>query len=219
MLMRQLESNTFINISSPQVKVEAEEISDDNESQIVDGDFVEEMLKESTSDEYVPNEFAASHPSTSRTKYKKKRKTREKHTKYRLKVPRNDLKSDDDIENLPTTEDGKVICSQCSKPVVKIYYRQHIERTHLGIKNYICDQCNKRFYKLSSIESHMNQHLKIQPFTCPHDCGKQFYNRTSLRTHVKHNHSEEFEFICEKCALRFKERYLLQVCIKKISLI
>lgn len=201
-LMRQLESSTFINISddlSHQVKIESQEIISDDEV----GDFVEEMFKSSSSDEWVPDELAT----TSKTKFKKKRKSREKHKKS----AKNDLKSDDDdIENLPTTDDGKVICTQCSKPVVKIYYRQHIERTHLGIKNFICDQCDKRFYKYSSIESHMNQHLKIQPFTCPHECGKQFYNRTSLRTHVKHNHTEEFEFICEKCALRFKERYLLQ---------
>lgn len=191
------------------VKIEAQEISDNDEGPIV-GDFVEEMLEFSTSDEWVQNDS----PSTSRAKCKKKRKTRENHKKSRLKMPKNALKSDtlldDEIENLPKTDDGKVICTKCFKPVVKIYYRQHIERTHLGIKNYVCDQCDKRFYKYSSIESHMNQHLKIQPFTCPHDCGKHFYNRTSLRTHEKHNHSEEFEFICEKCALRFKERYLLQ---------
>lgn len=129
----------------------------------------------------------------------------------RKSTQRKSKKIDAEIEKLPQTEDGKINCPHCAKSIRKIYYQQHYERTHLGIKNFICDICGSRFYKFWSMESHMNQHLKIQPFNCTHNCGKKFFNRTSLRTHVKHSHNDEYRFVCEICAMKFKERYILQV--------
>lgn len=118
---------------------------------------------------------------------------------------------DKEIESLPETDDGKVDCSQCSKPILKIYYRQHMERIHLNIKNYTCDRCGRKFYGFNSIEEHMNQHLNLQPFPCPYKCGRWFSNKTSRKTHVKHAHSIDYEYFCEFCAMKFKERYSLKV--------
>lgn len=121
-------------------------------------------------------------------------------------------KPDDEYDKLPTNADGKVICPHCSKPFLRMYIHQHIERIHLALKDYFCDKCGRNFYKRSSIESHMNQHINIQPFKCPKkNCDKKFFNRTSVRTHIIKSHTKEANFICEICASSFKEKYMLKV--------
>lgn len=92
-------------------------------------------------------------------------------------------------KNLQTTEDGKAICPHCNKALFKFYLPEHIERLHMKIKYFSCDLCNKSFYHWKSIEAHMEI------------------------IHIKKQRSvfENFEFICEICAVRFKKRYQLQV--------
>lgn len=118
---------------------------------------------------------------------------------------------DREIENLPYTESGKVNCSKCSKEVFKKYYRQHMERIHYKVKNFICDKCGRKFYKCSEIEDHMNKHLGIKPYSCSYECGMSFSIKASLKKHIQSRHTEGAEFICEICALKFKEKKYLKV--------
>lgn len=121
------------------------------------------------------------------------------------------IELDKEIENLLENEDGKVDCSRCSKAILKIYYRQHMERVHLDIKNFTCDRCGRQFYLFSSLEDHMNQHLNIRPFPCPRNCGLFFTNKTSRKKHVTVIHTTNSEYVCEHCALKFNARHKLRV--------
>lgn len=86
---------------------------------------------------------------------------------------------------------------------------QHAERLHLGIHNFKCDMCSKKFYRKSSILCHMHIHLNIQPYNCPKNCGKAFYSKTAMHLHTKFHHTKHHEYICEICAMKYKQRYLL----------
>lgn len=193
-------------------KVETSEKKEDSDR------LIEEMFKDSEdSSESESQEWRA--PKRSKVHSEKFNKR-----KRRLKPgPKRSYKNAElerEIENLLETEDGKVKCTKCNpaKPILKIYYRQHFERIHLNIKNYVCDRCGRKFYSYTSIEEHMNQHLNLQPFSCPFGCGKYFSNKTSRKTHVKHAHTQDYQYVCEICAMKFKERYSLKVNTKLINI-
>lgn len=147
-----------------------------------------------------------------------KRRNRIRRPKGSPRVPRkrvfNNPDLDKEIENLPDTPDGKVNCSRCSKEIFKKYYRQHMERIHLNVKNFVCDTCGRTFYSHVAIKEHMNQHLNIKPIPCPFECGEFFANSTAKKKHVISNHVGYSEYICEICAKKFKEKHKLQVCWK-----
>lgn len=122
-----------------------------------------------------------------------------------------DKELDIEIENLPDNDCKKVKCSRCSKEIFKKYYRQHVERIHLMVKNFFCDICGRKFYSSVAIEEHMNQHLNLKPIHCPFDCGAFFPSTTARKNHLKREHSEFSEIICEFCASTFKDKHRLKV--------
>jgi hypothetical protein len=119
---------------------------------------------------------------------------------------------DKEIENLP---DGKVNCPRCPAVIAKCYYREHTERVHLNIKNFICDRCGKEFYLFPTLEQHMNIHLKpfiiLKPFECELKCGEFFARKSAMKAHVEEVHLERSLLICEICAMKFNSRYKLKV--------
>jgi len=116
----------------------------------------------------------------------------------------------EDISHLPTTKNGKIICPDCNRPILKVNYKDHINQKHVGDNIFICDLCHKKFHRKYSLECHMHVHLKIQPYTCPENCGKSFYSKHGLYFHYKMHHQPINEFICEICAKSFKQSHLLQ---------
>lgn len=206
-LMGRVEEFTFVDPLRPivQLKVKPEATENDEKQ----NRLIEEMFESDSSEE---EEWKA--PKRRKSSEKRRRNRSKRHLGPLKPGPKRCYKNPDldkEIESLPETDDGKVDCSQCSKPILKIYYRQHMERIHLNIKNYTCDRCARKFYGYTSIEEHMNQHLNLKPFPCPYKCGRWFSNKTSRKTHVKHAHSIDYEYFCEFCAMKFKERYSLKV--------
>lgn len=61
-----------------------------------------------------------------------------------------------------------------------------------------CDMCGKMVEK-SRMQSHTNQHLGLQPYTCDAaDCGKTFFCPYRLTSH-KRNHHSSTVYTCEIC--------------------
>ncbi|KAG5666440.1 hypothetical protein PVAND_014468 [Polypedilum vanderplanki] len=109
----------------------------------------------------------------------------------------------------------KIICEYCSKLVIKNYYQSHIQRLHLGIKNFTCDCCGKSFFKKSSLASHMHLHLNSRPFKCSHDgCEKSFLSSTALGTHIRFHHTTFNEYVCKTCLKGYKQKRLLEEHIR-----
>ncbi|XP_070495955.1 zinc finger protein draculin-like [Chironomus tepperi] len=148
-----------------------------------------------------------SHPKSS--------KPQESHLKSK-KSPKNSNKNPesepqtDDFSHLSTTKNGKLICPDCNRPILKSNYKDHITQKHSVHNTFICDLCLKKFHQKSSLECHMKIHLKIKPYTCPENCGKSFYSKHGLYFHNKMHHQPINEFICEICAKTFKQSHLLQ---------
>lgn len=61
-----------------------------------------------------------------------------------------------------------------------------------------CDMCGKMVEK-SRMQSHTNQHLGLEPYTCDvPDCGKTFFCPYRLTSH-KRNHHSSTVYTCEIC--------------------
>jgi hypothetical protein len=115
----------------------------------------------------------------------------------------------DEIEKMPTDENGKVTCPDCLKTMKKRAYAEHYERSHLGVKYFMCDLCGKDFYKIWDLRAHMGSHMKVPPVKCPR-CSKSLKTQAHLRRHLIYDHDIAQEFVCEICALKFKENHKLQ---------
>lgn len=148
------------------------------------------------------------------------------HLKIVLEIPKNSPKTGRKLKNqfqkpvrnkkintknLKFTADGKVICEHCYKPVEKVYYKHHIQRLHLQVKNFTCDYCDKQFYKRDSLVSHMHIHLQTRPFACSHaECTKAFLSTTALATHFRFHHTNFSQYVCENCGKGYKQKRLLE---------
>jgi uncharacterized Zn-finger protein len=141
---------------------------------------------------------------------KRDQKSRKKKQKQKIQKKRREPDDlDAEIAAMLTTPDGKITCTHCQKPILKPHYRHHVERLHLNLNAYTCDLCSKPFHRKSSLLCHMHIHLNVRPFACPRHCGKHFFSKTAMRLHVKFHHTRHNEFICEVCAMSYKQRYLL----------
>lgn len=79
------------------------------------------------------------------------------------------------------------------KPAVK-EDRQSIYQANLRP----CDMCGKMVEK-SRMQSHTNQHLGLQPYTCDvPECGKTFFCPYRLTSHKRNHHSATI-YTCEIC--------------------
>jgi uncharacterized Zn-finger protein len=54
---------------------------------------------------------------------------------------------------------------------------------HTGERVHKCSKCTKAFYDLSSLQKHMNTHMKRKPFVCP-ICQDDFAQKANLKKHL-----------------------------------
>lgn len=125
---------------------------------------------------------------------------------------------DKEIQSLPGTCRDKVKCVRCSKLILKLNYRMHVEQTHLRLKNFTCDICGKQFYRFDVLAEHMNKHLNAKPLSCHFECGEFFGNSATRKKHELKVHLGGCqERICELCGKIFKaEKYLIVSLMSKM---
>lgn len=192
-------------------QLESSKLSDLPECSVILIKMEEESMEiiddqQSSSDEWEPPPS----PPPEVKKRPQKSRNQKSHQKFNKSTQ---LKFKEEIEKLPQTEDGRVICALCTTPILKTYYRQHLERKHKFMKNYSCDLCGKQFFNFKPLENHMNVHLFQKPFPCTHEgCDKNLTSKKTLREHIKRCHKQS-EFTCEICAKSYKMRWLLMVSL------
>lgn len=120
---------------------------------------------------------------------------------------------DAEVQNLPDTHNGKVNCFRCDKEVFKKFYRFHVERSHLNVRNFICDICGRKFYSRIAIVDHMNLHMGIKPYECPFECDIKFASTATRRNHIRNFH-EERKFVCEVCGKEFVDKRKMNVSLQ-----
>lgn len=116
----------------------------------------------------------------------------------------------------PTRKDG-YFCDTCGeqfKNPTKL--REHVDKKHLGIKNFNCDHCPMKFYKKECIRKHIVKHIpkEFRVFSVPCDeCGKMFFNVYTLKSHKELVHQGIKRFSCELCGKLYESRSRLKIHI------
>ncbi|XP_016335217.1 zinc finger protein 260-like [Sinocyclocheilus anshuiensis] len=68
-----------------------------------------------------------------------------------------------------------------------------------------CHQRGKSFTQKSSLQSHMNIHTGVKPYTCE-QCGKSFPAKQNLKVHMR-VHTGEKPYSCKYCGKSFTNAY------------
>lgn len=96
--------------------------------------------------------------------------------------------------------DGTV-CTICGKLVKGIQMHMLI---HKGIKKYKCQYCQKSFTQSGQLKRHINSHLNIRNYSCPHpDCDRTFVDPSSVTKHLVIHNKDDRKFVCSLCGTRF----------------
>ncbi|XP_058828375.1 zinc finger protein 208-like [Topomyia yanbarensis] len=94
-------------------------------------------------------------------------------------------------------------CEVCKKRYkTKESLTVHLGKSHgIGVERpYKCDQCLQSFPKQTTLDAHMEMHIKMQ---CPH-CNQMVANKHCLRAHIKNKHSEiDRKMVCDTCGREF----------------
>lgn len=123
------------------------------------------------------------------------------------------LKVEDFIQNCPEESNDEIIneatpqrsnttmCQVCGKLVRGIHLHMLI---HKGIKKYQCEYCTKSFTQSGQLKRHINSHLNIRNYSCPHQgCDKTFVDPSSVSKHLVIHNKDERPFVCSVCAANF----------------
>lgn len=96
--------------------------------------------------------------------------------------------------------DGTV-CQICGKLVKGIQMHMLI---HKGIKKYKCQYCQKSFTQSGQLKRHINSHLNIRNYSCPHpNCDRTFVDPSSVTKHLVIHNKDDKKFVCIVCGTRF----------------
>uniref|UniRef100_A0A914YBZ1 Uncharacterized protein n=1 Tax=Panagrolaimus superbus TaxID=310955 RepID=A0A914YBZ1_9BILA len=89
------------------------------------------------------------------------------------------------------THETPYSCPQCFMAFkVQSNLARHL-RSHSQIKPYKCKSCGSEYADKKNMDAHIfREHLKREPFRCPHNCVKaKFYREDSWRRHCQKFHS------------------------------
>lgn len=104
------------------------------------------------------------------------------------------------LKNQKRTSRGTV-CQVCGKIVKGIQTHMLI---HQGIKKFECKICNKSFVQSGQLKRHVNSHLNIRNYKCPHPgCDKTFVDPSSVTKHLVVHNKDQKNFICTLCGASF----------------
>lgn len=93
------------------------------------------------------------------------------------------------------------MCQVCGKLVKGIHMHMLI---HKGIKRFQCEYCTKSFTQSGQLKRHINSHLNIRNYSCPHPgCSRTFVDPSSVSKHLVIHNKEERPFSCTVCAASF----------------
>lgn len=92
-------------------------------------------------------------------------------------------------------------CPICGKLVKGIQMHMLI---HTGEKRHKCSYCSKSFTQSGQLKRHINSHLNIRNYKCPHNgCERTFVDPSSVTKHLVVHNKEERKFQCSLCGSRF----------------
>uniref|UniRef100_A0AC34FAV7 Uncharacterized protein n=1 Tax=Panagrolaimus sp. ES5 TaxID=591445 RepID=A0AC34FAV7_9BILA len=89
------------------------------------------------------------------------------------------------------THETPYSCPQCFMTFkIQSNLARHL-RSHSQIKPYKCKSCGSEYADKKNMDAHIfREHLKREPFRCPHNCAKaKFYREDSWRRHCQKFHS------------------------------
>lgn len=93
------------------------------------------------------------------------------------------------------------MCQVCGKLVKGLHMHMLI---HKGIKRFHCEYCTKSFTQSGQLKRHVNSHLNIRNYSCPHPgCSRTFVDPSSVSKHLVIHNKEERPFVCTACAASF----------------
>ena len=84
-----------------------------------------------------------------------------------------------------------VPCPFCDKMFRNKYkMKDHIKRNHVddSMKSFKCNICPKAFTNAASLETHVNAHNGLKPYSCPHCPNMHYQNKSNLRAHMRKRH-------------------------------
>jgi uncharacterized Zn-finger protein len=93
------------------------------------------------------------------------------------------------------------MCQVCGKLVKGIQMHMLI---HKGIRKFQCEYCTKSFTQSGQLKRHINSHLNIRNYSCPHEgCDKTFVDPSSVSKHLVIHDKDARPFVCSLCSANF----------------
>ena len=104
-------------------------------------------------------------------------------------------------------EDQKIECTHCKKFILKHNMKLHVDRVHLGLKQYSCTHCSIKMADPAAMKRHVKyKHETEKNFKCQF-CSFAFKMIGDLNKHVKRCHNDSVSFKCEKCDRIFSAKH------------
>jgi hypothetical protein len=94
--------------------------------------------------------------------------------------------------------------------------KEHIDKKHLNIRNFMCDHCPMRFYMKQDLRKHIIKHIppEHRNFSATCDiCGNVYFNRFTLKSHKELVHEKIKRFSCEICGKLYESKSRLKIHI------
>ena len=95
----------------------------------------------------------------------------------------------------------ELYCDQCDMICSNRSSLNYHMQKHLK-SNYDCDQCSKSFKSEFGLKYHLKVHNNQTDFMC-HECGKGFITKYKLIHHRRSKHTNERPYVCEECGEGF----------------
>ena len=124
----------------------------------------------------------------------------------------NEDENDEDYE-IDDANDNRKHCDTCGKKFASAsILKKHVERVHLGIRNFKCYQCDKKFKSNSALEYHLKvihgdeeTKASLKCFKCD-QCSYAASNQHNLTQHIRAVHEKLKPFQCDQCNIRVAHR-------------
>jgi len=101
-------------------------------------------------------------------------------------------------------------CDQCPNTFnVKYLFHRHL-RTHNEGSNFKCEVCGKVYSSPYLLTQHLAESHKIGEEMKCNECDKVYLHKQLLKRHITNVHKDCNRFVCEKCDYRCPTKYMLK---------